>query len=180
MLPTAIAACSSYPCPQDVTEDTMTGHVSAAGAVWGVPRDVGGRFGLSDLFDDHDNVLDIQIHTPVGDILSSFRRPATAGTSRFEDLVNQQWVCPPEAPYTQFGNPAPSCSGEAGVVQAQSLALTGTLEMTDDVVVNRDTWNLTATLHVASVTPPITIDLVVHTRHETIAHTCVHGPVNTQ
>jgi hypothetical protein len=180
---TAIVACSTHSCPHDLTENTVEGHVSIAGEDLSLPRQASGRLKLSDLADDHNEVLFFDVGTTTGQIVTSFRRPTMAGTSRFEDLVKQQWFCPPYTSYTQFGNPTPSCSGDdAGTIPAQLLALTGTVEMTDNDVTSSGTFDLTATLHLVNVTPRITIDALAHTRNGTIARTCTDDPVmvNTQ
>src|SRR5579859_5016942 len=170
-------ACSTYPCSQDASEDSMTGQVSVGGASWDVPKASSGRFQFSNYYEDMHNVLVFSLSTPDGYILTSFRRPATTGTFRFEDLAIQQWLCPPDATYTQYtgtGGDPPTCSGEAGVVPSTPLAFTGTVEMTDDTFVSSDSWNLTATLRLTNASPAITLDVNAHIKHGTIQQTCAH------
>ena len=99
--------CHTYPCPQDVMEDSQMGDVNIAGADLEFPGEASARLTLSDLETDHDNVLDLEVDTRDTGFYATFKRPATTGTFRFEDLVQLAWSCPATAG-TQFGDPMPS------------------------------------------------------------------------
>jgi hypothetical protein len=183
----ATGACGKeYPCPEDETEETMTGDANIAGVHSDSPS---GSLSLSDQESDHDDVLDFAVENAGGDVIAILRRPASPGTYRFEDLVIEQQACP--GGFGPRSLPEIDClanDNDGGMAQPVPLAMTGTVDMVDDQVDvapcpnNACGWSLKVDLKLQNVTPAITIDVEAVNSHQETQHTCEDSPLipNTQ